>query len=119
MATGRAGPAIGDTSAWAVDEQFLDLISRDADLLTAWFNAVVAAEWPTPPADRPGSGAAGGHPGGGETRRAAGVVRGPVSRPRHPGIGGWVRQRSPPLRGPVLHQTERGVIATREPSLTR
>ena len=88
----------GDTRAWAVDERLLDLICSDAELLAAEFDAIIAAEWPTPPAGSPGHGAAGGHPRSGSTRRAAGAVRGPVSRPRHPGIGEWVRQRSPPFR---------------------
>jgi hypothetical protein len=92
--------ATGDASAWAVGEQFLDLICGDADLLAAEFDAIVAAEWPTPPADGPGRGAAGDHPGCGETRRGAGALCGPVSRPRLPGIAGWARQRSPPFQDP-------------------
>ena len=108
----------GDTRAWAVDEQLLDLICSDADLLAAEFDAIIAAEWPTPPAGSRGHGGAGGHPRGRATRRAAGAVRGLVSRPRHPGIGGWVRQRSPPARY-LSSIRQKGVIATREPSLTR
>jgi len=98
--------ATGDTSARTFDEQFLDLICGDADLLAAEFDAIIAAEWPTPPADSPGRGAVGGDPGCGATRRVAGVVRGPVSRPRHPGIGGWARQRSPPFRPPSYIRQE-------------
>jgi hypothetical protein len=88
-------PATGDTTARTVDEQFLDLICSDADLLAAEFDAIIAAEWPEPPPDTPGRGAD-GPPGRGAARRAAARVRDPVSRARHPGIGGWARQRSPP-----------------------
>jgi hypothetical protein len=41
-------PAPSDRS----DQQFLDLICYDQDLLEAEFDAIIAAEWPTPPADR-------------------------------------------------------------------
>ncbi|HEY7271923.1 MAG TPA: hypothetical protein VH502_04245 [Actinoplanes sp.] len=74
-------PATGNTTARTVDDQFLDLICSDADLLAAEFDAIIAAEWREPPADRPGRGAAGEHPGSGAARRAAEPVRGPV--PRH------------------------------------
>jgi len=99
--------ATGDASAWTVDEQFLDLICGDADLLAIEFDAIIAAGWPTLPADGPGRGAANDHPGSGETRRVAGALCGPVSRPRHPGIGGWARQRSPPSQHPS-RSTEKG-----------
>jgi hypothetical protein len=93
-------------TARTVDEQFLDLICSDADLLAAEFDAIVAVEWPEPPADTPGRSAAGRHSGSGPARRAAEPVRGPVSRPRHPGTGGWARQRSPPLRPPTPDRQE-------------
>jgi hypothetical protein len=99
-------PATGDTTARAVDEQFLDLICSDADLLAAEFDAIIAAEWPKPPARRPGRDATDGHVGSGRTRRAADPGRGQVSRPRHPRIGGWARQRSPPLRYPTHNEQE-------------
>jgi hypothetical protein len=98
-------PATGD-AARTVDERFLDLICSDADLLAAEFDAIIAAEWPEPPADTPGRGAAGGHPGSGAARVPAQPVRGPVPQPRHPGIGGWARQRSPPLRQPPPSEQE-------------
>lgn len=88
------------TTARRIDEQFLDLICSDAELLAAEFDAIVAAEWPSPPADRHGRGAGGRRPGSGPARRAAEPVRGPVAQPRHPGIGGWARQRSPPFGTP-------------------
>jgi hypothetical protein len=31
------------------DEQFLDLLCADEDLLGAEFDAIITAEWPTPP----------------------------------------------------------------------
>jgi len=82
----------GGVTAWAVDEQFVDLICGDADLVAAEFDAIIAAEWPTRPADE--------HPGGGETPCAAGAVGGPVFRRRPPGIAKWARQRSPPSQRP-------------------
>jgi hypothetical protein len=91
-------PATGDATARTVQEQFLDLMCNDADLVTAEFDAIIAAQWPNPPADRPGRGAAGGHPVNPAARRTAANFAGPVDQPRHPGIGGWARQRSPPLR---------------------
>jgi hypothetical protein len=90
----------------SAEEEFLDLLLADDDLLRAEFDAIIAAEWPEPPADRPGSSVAGRPPGGGPSRRAADPVRGPVSRPRHPGIGGWARQRSPPVRHPTHDRQE-------------
>jgi hypothetical protein len=95
-------PTSGDTTARPVDAEFLDLICSDADLLAAEFEAIVAAEWPTPPADRPGPRAAGGHP----RSAAANPVRSPVPRPQHRGIDGWARQRSPPLRQPTHNRQE-------------
>jgi hypothetical protein len=89
-------PATGDTIARTVDEQFLDLICSDEDLLQAEFDSIIAAEWPDPPANTPGRGAAGGHPVSRAARQAATRVAGPVARPHHRGIGGWTRQRSPP-----------------------
>ena len=102
-------PATPPTSETArrVDEQFLDLICGETDLLTAEFDAIIAAEWPEPPADGPARGAAGGRPGRGASRRAADPVRSPAARPRHPGIGGWARQRSPPCRHPT-HDWQKG-----------
>jgi hypothetical protein len=93
-------PATGDTTTRTVDDQFLDLICSDADLLAAEFDAIIAAEWSDPPAHRRGRGAASAHPGSDAARRAGEPVRGTVPPPRHPGIGGWARQRSPPQPTP-------------------
>jgi hypothetical protein len=36
-------------AARTTDEQFLDLVCADDELLRAEFDAIIAAEWPTPP----------------------------------------------------------------------
>jgi hypothetical protein len=78
------------------DEQFLELLCGDEDLLRAEFDAIIAAEWPSPPPAEPECGAgAEQRPRRGWQRRKAGVAARP-NQPRHPGIGGWTRQRSPP-----------------------
>ena len=89
-------PATAGTSTRTVEDQFLDLICSDADLLAAEFDAIIAAEWPSPPANQGTRGAPSGHPGSGAAHRGADSARGTVPPPRHPGIGGWARQRSPP-----------------------
>jgi hypothetical protein len=118
MPTTPATPATGDPTARRIDEQFLDLICNDQDLLTAEFDAIIAAEWPNPPANPPGGAVGGRPPASGAARWETVRIRGAVCRPRHPGIGGWARQRSPPPRQP-RPTTERQVIATREPTRTR
>ena len=90
----------GGSLARTVDEQFLDLICNDEDLLAAEFDAIIAAEWPRPPANTPGRGAADGRPASGAHRRTVARIAGPGGRPRHPGIGGWARQLSPCRRQP-------------------
>jgi len=90
-------PAIADTAARTVDEQFLALMCSDEDLLRAEFDAIITAEWPSPPpTTTPRRGAAHRHPASYTHRRGGAPVAGAVPRQRHPGIGGWVRQRSPP-----------------------
>jgi hypothetical protein len=103
--TPATGEAIVERS---VDEQFLDLICGDAELLAAEFDAIIAADWHTPPADRLGCSAAGGHPSDRAARRGADPARGLASRPRHPGVGGWARQRSPPPRQPSTSDRKAG-----------
>jgi len=39
--------------ARSVDEQFLTLMCSDEDLLRAEFDAIIAGEWPSPPANTP------------------------------------------------------------------
>ena len=91
-------PVFGSVAA-SVDEQFLDLLCSDEDLLRAEFDAIIAAEWPTPPTDDPaGDGVAGHHQRPGGTRGDTRVAAVPIT-PRHPGVGGWGRPRSPPNTG--------------------
>jgi hypothetical protein len=79
----------------STDEQFLDLLLADEDLLRAEFDAIIAAEWPGQPPDRPGRGTqAERRPGG--TRRRRPRAAGSAGRPHPLRIGGWPRQRSPP-----------------------
>src|SRR4026207_917 len=99
-------PAIGDTAARSVDEQFLALMCYDEDLLRAEFDAIITAEWasppPTapprrdaprrPPTTTPRRAPAARHPASYARRCGGAPVAGAVARPRHPGIGGWVRQ---------------------------
>jgi hypothetical protein len=70
----------GEATVQSVEEQFCELICSDAELLAAEFDAIIAAEWPDPPADTP-------RPRGPPT--GAPVVGSPPrSRPRPPpGIG--------------------------------
>jgi hypothetical protein len=91
-----ATAATDNPAAQSIEAQFLDLICDDPDLLQAEFDAIIAAEWPEPPGNRFHRGAVGGYPDCRHSRRAADCVPGPAARPRHPGIGGWARQRSPP-----------------------
>jgi HSP20 family protein len=69
----------------------------DEELLRAEFEAIIAAEWPIPPAAPPPRHPARIPPPPTGTRRPRLPRSGQVSqRPRHPGVGGWARQRSPP-----------------------
>jgi len=95
-------PAISETVGERVertlDEQFLELVCSDEELLRAEFDAIIAAEWPTPPNHSPRQ-----HPAG-QPPTPRGRPWWPAlggrltSRLRHPGLGGWARQRSPPTR---------------------
>ncbi len=88
------------------DEQFLDLICSDDELVQAEFDAIIAAEWPSPPPTRPRRDTPGGrHPGRGQRPRPAAPDGLPL-RPRHPGVRAWSRQRSPPTPPPTPTPTE-------------
>jgi hypothetical protein len=89
--------ADGSTATRIRDEQFLELLCADEDLVRAEFDAIIAAEWPSLPPAEPDHGAADAErrPRRARQRRAASVAA-LRSRPRHPGVGGWTRQRSPP-----------------------
>ncbi|MEP6650311.1 MAG: hypothetical protein ABJA74_10450, partial [Lapillicoccus sp.] len=80
----------------AAEEEFLAIVCADEDLLRAEFDAIIAAEWPSPPPDRPeDDDAVQRSPGTARRQPSGGQARLP-NRARHPGIGGWSRQRSPP-----------------------
>ncbi len=83
----------------STDEQHLELLCADEDLVRAEFDAIITAQWPGPPPAEPDRGAdAEPDPRRVQHRPETGDAL-PPSRPRHPGIGGWTRQRSPPARG--------------------
>jgi len=96
----------GTSVAPDVDEQFLALICSDGALLRAEFDAIIAGEWPDPPASTPGCGFIARQPTTG-ARRAVVPLAGLPARLRHPGIGGWVRQRSPPPRASTAERKGR------------
>lgn len=79
------------------DEQFLDLICSDDEFVQAEFEAIIAAEWPSPPPDRPRRDTPRGRPPvRGHQYPEPGAQDGLPLRPRNPGVGTWFRQRSPP-----------------------
>jgi hypothetical protein len=99
------------------DEQFLELLCANEDLLRDEFDAIIAAEWPSPPPAEPDHGTrAKRGPRRGRHRREANATRLP-NQPRHPGIGRWARQRSPPPAAATTGDRKAG-DATRE-SITR
>ncbi len=78
-------------------EQFLDLICSDDELLQAEFDAIIADQWPSPPPHKPRRDNPGGrHPARRGQHPGPSGPDGPPPRPRHPGVGAWSRQRSPP-----------------------
>jgi hypothetical protein len=102
--------ADGSTATRGTDEQFLELVCADEDLLRAEFDTIIAAEWPSPPPAEPDRGAdAERRPRRARQPREASAAALP-NRPRHPGIGGWTRPRSPP---PTPATTETGKAGDR------
>ena len=84
-------------AARSTAEQFLDVLLADEDLLRAEFDAIVAAEWPSPPPAEPRRrDPADRLPRRHRTRARAARL---ATRPRHPGVGAWARERSPPACG--------------------
>ena len=77
-------------------EQFVELFCADDDLVQAEFDAIVAAEWPSPPPAEPDDSADAGRPPRQARRPRDDGGAEPSKRPCHPGTGGWGRQRSPP-----------------------
>ncbi len=105
-------PAPHQESTLAADDVFLAIVCLDEDVVRAEFDAIIAAEWPDPPPDEPAEHDAVIHsPDAGRQRPANG--RAPLDdRPRHPGIGGWSRQRSPPPRDHDNAQPKEGDVPT-------
>jgi hypothetical protein len=101
-------PETRDSIARTVDDQFLALLCSEEDLLRSEFDAIIAAEWPSPPASTPRRGAAEQRPAGGTYRRTDADVGRRVAKPRHPGISGWAWQRSPPWRCPTADDRKGG-----------
>jgi hypothetical protein len=91
-------PCSASSAALTADEQFLKLLDGDEELLRAEFDAIIAAEWPSTPPESPGDEHV-DEPAGRTAQSGAHADRAQLpNRPRHPGIGGWARQRSPPAR---------------------
>lgn len=83
----------------SVDEEFLQLLCAEEELLRAEFDAIIAAEWPSPPPTEPARGAGGQRRPHHPRLRCGDSVAAPPNQPRRPGIGGWAGQRSPPPAG--------------------
>src|SRR6478672_1585568 len=98
-------PAVQNHAADSLHEEFLELVCGDEQLLRAEFDAIIAQEWGSrPPPARPRTPCPATRP-----RRWARPTRTLGLRPllpRHPGIGGWSRQRSPPGAGPACRPPE-------------
>jgi hypothetical protein len=93
--------ATGPDAALSIDDAFLELWCADEDLMRAEFDAIIAAEWPTAPPPRRGA----AHPTEPVADRVRGICRTPLpDRPRHLGVGGRARQRSPPAGCPARAQ---------------
>jgi hypothetical protein len=75
-------------------DEFLEMLLADEDLLRAEFDAIIAAAWPSLPPVEPHR----GEPADRLPRRHRRRVRAArlATRPHHPGVGAWARQRSPP-----------------------
>jgi hypothetical protein len=89
-------PEAGETIARTVDDQFIALICSDEQLLRAEFEAIVAGQWPSPPAGIPARGSV-GHREPGVHTRPAGCCEGRPMASRHPDVDRWVRERPPPV----------------------
>jgi hypothetical protein len=80
--------------AETIEDEFLALVCADEQLLQLEFDAIVSAQWADPPPDDSDGGLA-DEPAHVARTPESGTAR-PPTRPRHPGVGGWARQRSPP-----------------------
>ncbi len=98
------------------EEEFLHLICADEELLRAEFDAIIAAEWPTPPPRRPAGRTRSERPRPDRRRQARFGDQRRTSRSEYPGVGGWGRPRSPPpdeISNPHTIRNERTVMTTR------
>jgi hypothetical protein len=111
-------PTSHHESTLAAEEEFLAIVYADEDLLQAEFDAIIAAEWPSPAPDTPADDDAGERSPGRARRQPKGDQARLPNRARHPGIGGWSRQRSPPPRGQAQRKTGRKVMSRRESLVT-
>lgn len=83
-----------------VYDQLVDLICDDADLLATEFDAIIAAEWPDPPADPPPLEPTGRRPTKRLAHRPPARNGSTLARPQQPDAGGQARQRAPPFTAP-------------------
>jgi len=111
---GRLGGAVDDTA-----EQFRALICSDEDLLQAEFDAIIAAELPIPTTPRPRCGTVGDGNFSRAQDPAGSTGAYPTTQPRHPGVGRWGRQRSPPAAASHDPAIGREGISTRTLRLSR
>jgi hypothetical protein len=71
------------------EEQFLDLLLSEEELLQAEFDAIIAADWSSPPSSSPARDATA------EPRPPwPHASSGPAGQPRRPRAAEWVRPRS-------------------------
>ena len=77
-------------------QEFEDLVYSDADVVRAEFDAIIAAEWPSRPTPVSSRKPAWDFTTPRHRPREASPAL--PHRPRRPGTGGLVRQRSPPVR---------------------
>jgi len=110
MSTTRACD-VGTTLA--ADERFVELICADEALLRAEFDAIIAAEWPSPPPDEPDQGADAERGPRKARRHPAASVATRSSRSGNRVIRWWTHQRSPPPRTALAHSARRRPTADR------
>ena len=96
----------------AVDQKLIDLICDDPDLLAAEFDAIIAAEWPTPPVECGRLATACRPPAEGQpASMTPGAARIPAASPRHRRMGAAALTASARRSD---HSAWKKVIATRE-----
>jgi hypothetical protein len=91
---GVAEATADNAATAAVEEEFWALVCDDEELLSAEFDAIVAAAWPSSPIRTAGRHAdhhRWGMPAPGRVGASP-----PADRSARPGVDGWSRQRSPP-----------------------